>query len=93
MIFLSGDNECHTVTAASSIETIWLKSNQEEADTKVILHNLHVLRNSELSVVLRSPSGDTDIMVLALGIITEHEYTLIMAVETIEKELCLMLSS
>ena len=73
MIVLSGDNECHTVTAASSIETVELKTNQEEADTKVILHILHVLRNSELSVVLRSPSGDTDIMVLALGIITEHQ--------------------
>ena len=54
MIVLSGDNECHTVTSASSIETIELKSNQDEADTKVSLHSLHV-------------------MVLALGIITEHQ--------------------
>ena len=45
-----------------------LSSNQEEADTKVILHCHHALEESLSSkVVLRSPSGDTDIMILALS--------------------------
>ena len=46
-----------------------LKSNQEEADTKVILHCLDALKEPETTVVLRSHSGDTDIMVLPVALI------------------------
>ena len=46
-----------------------LKSNQEEADTKVILHCLDALKESEATVVRRSHSGDTNIMVLAVALI------------------------
>ena len=47
-----------------------LSSNQEEADTKVILHCHHSLQESPNSkVVLRSPSGDTDIFVLASSLL------------------------
>ena len=43
-----------------------LSSNQEEVGTKVILHCHHSLQENPLSkVVLRSPSGDTDILILA----------------------------
>jgi len=43
-----------------------LSSDQEEADTKVIPHCSHVLKeNPEAKVILRSPSADTDIFVLA----------------------------
>ena len=74
-IVLSGDNECYVVIAASSVENNELKSNQEEADTKATLHTLHVLKNSELCNILRSPSGDTNIIVLVLDIVTDHQHS------------------
>ena len=51
-----------------------LRSDQEEADTKVVLHTLEALSNNlQANVVLRSPSGDTDIMVIALDLISEKD--------------------
>ena len=55
-----------------SQEVEHLKSNQEEADTKVVLHCLDALRTPEATVALRSHSGDTDIMVLAVTLIRDH---------------------
>ena len=47
-----------------------LVDNQEEADTKVILHILHVYgEDSSVSINLRSPSGDTDITVLSTALL------------------------
>ena len=50
-----------------------IKSNQEEADKKVILYCLDALKEPELTVVLRSPSGQTDIMVLAVSLISSSQ--------------------
>ena len=57
-IISTGHDECITVTYDSTEEN--LKSNQEEADTKVILHAMNAIRSGG-DVVIRSPSGDTDI--------------------------------
>ena len=59
-IISTGHDECITVTYDSTEEN--LKSNQEEADTKVILHAMNAIRSGG-DVVIRSPSGDTDIKV------------------------------
>ena len=63
--------ESHTIAidsnGVSDIDD--LKSNQEEADTKVILHCLDALKEPETTVVLRSHSGDTNIMVLTVVLI------------------------
>ena len=67
-IILSGNDECVTITYDSTEENVGLKSNQEEANTKVILHAMNVVRSGG-DVVIRSPSGATDIMVLALVLI------------------------
>ena len=67
MVVLSGDNESYEVTSTIVSES-QLKSNHEEADTKVVMHVHNILRNSNLSVVLRS--GDTDILVLLLSMVT-----------------------
>ena len=71
VIFLSNDNLTHRLTANLVEEHDDLRSNQEEADTKVILHVHHALNNvMEGKVILRNPSGDTDILVLALGLLS-----------------------
>ena len=49
-----------------------MKIDQEEADTKVVLHALSVLSTSNDNVCIRSPSGDTDIFVIALGTIAQR---------------------
>ena len=62
-------------TASLNLVTVKeeLSSNHEEADTKVILHCYHS-RQGDLSskVVLRSPSRDTDILVLATAILDSN---------------------
>ena len=48
-----------------------LSSNQEEADTKLLLHAKHALDDSDnASVIVPSPSGDVDINILFLGMFT-----------------------
>ena len=72
MVVLSGDTSCEVVTSSYCQPFEELVSDQEEADTKVILHALNSLAALEGNVCIRSPSGDTDIFVVALGIITER---------------------
>ena len=44
-----------------------LCSNQEEPDTKLVIHVLHSLLHSQITTInIRSPSGDTDILVLTI---------------------------
>ena len=72
-IMLSSDNKCICVTRSCVNVEEDLCSNQEEADTKVILHCLHILhQNSNVSVILRSPSADTDIFILTLALLHDH---------------------
>ena len=64
-IFFSTFNNCKRITADSISTEDRLVSNQEEADTKVLLHCLHSLTcNQEKNVIVRSPSGDVDITVI-----------------------------
>ena len=64
-IFFSTFNDCKRITADSISTEDRLVSNQEEADTKVLLHCLHSLTcNQEKNVIVRSPSGDVDITVI-----------------------------
>ena len=51
-----------------------LASTQEEADTKLILHaNYHLMSSSSSDVTIFSPSGDTDIIVLAVSLLKEYK--------------------
>ena len=69
-MLLSRDGDCHEITESSVTRLNHLSSNQEEADTKMILHTVDALQTEENSKVhLRSPSGDTDILVLAITLI------------------------
>ena len=68
-LYFSGENVCKRVTAESVTVKSELCSNQEEADTKLILHCQHALNKSPDNIVIvRSPSGDIDIIVLMIGL-------------------------
>ena len=67
-IFFSTFNDCKRITADSISTEDHLASNQEEADTKVLLHCLHSLTCSqEKNVIVRSPSCDVDITVIMIS--------------------------
>ena len=69
-IYFSKEDDCFLFNENGFHSTTHLKSNQEEADSKVILHCLDALKGPEATVVLRSPPGDTDIMVLTVLLIS-----------------------
>ena len=71
-IILSGDTSREIVNHHECRPYEEFKSDQEEADTKVVLHALRVLSTSNDKVFIRTPSGDTDILVIALGTITQR---------------------
>lgn len=67
-IFISTYNCCIKLTSSSVTEEVELKSNQEEADTKLTLHCIHALSLFPNKIVLiRSPSADIDILVILLS--------------------------
>ena len=54
---------------ASQVTTVdELSSNQEEVDTKVILHSGHAISTTEGSIIARFSSGDIDIMIIAISL-------------------------
>ena len=68
VIYFSIDGLCLQIKQVGVIEASQLSSNQEEADTEVLLHANHVLHeNIDQNVVLRSPSGDIDINILCIA--------------------------
>ena len=69
VIFFSKEDITLKIEASQVTTAADLTSNQEEADTKVILHCHHSITNTEDPIILRSPSGDTDIMVIAASLI------------------------
>ena len=76
-LMLSKENMCTVITLSSVSSNNNLCSDHEEAETKVILHCIYVLTEyADMEVVLLSPSGDTDIMVIALSTIGDlnHVY-------------------
>ena len=67
-IYFSMAKVCNLITVDSVNIVEELSSNQEEADTKLLLYTNHSLQHSpELQVVARSHSGDTDINVLFMS--------------------------
>lgn len=75
-IIMSGDEYCEKVTIENVLNVENLVSNQEEADTKVVLHAMDALE-CEGNVCIRSPSGDTDILVIAVGLLAGNSRVLI----------------
>ena len=70
--YVSTYNKCVRISMVDSSEAYHLTSNQEEADTTLMLHandTLSTDRNTK--VIIRSHSGDTDILILAIGLFIE----------------------
>ena len=68
-LIYSKDGICHKIFAHKIDAIQKLSSNQEEADTKLLLHANHALyEDSSKAVILRSPSGDVDINVLFVSV-------------------------
>ena len=66
-IFFSTLNDCIKINENCTCNIEGLASNQEEADTKVVLHCKGALASSlNKSIILRSPSGDTDITIIMI---------------------------
>lgn len=71
-LVLSRFEECKIITLSSCDSFVTLVSNHEEADTKVITHAIQFLQqNTDHQAIIRSPSGDTDIIVLAVALLFE----------------------
>lgn len=74
------DNKCILISHLSTSIEESITSNQEETDTKVVLHNHQILKSNEASIKImkRSPLGDTDIIVLTVALLYEfHNKALI----------------
>ena len=76
VIYFSKEDSCVQVNASQVTTADELSSNQEEADTKVILHSPHPINITEGSIILRSPSGDTD-MIIAISLIDTSKGVLV----------------
>ena len=74
-LYFSTDNDCRRITRSLSVrEESLVSSNQEEADTKLVLHSLHVPNESpRKKVIVRSPSGDADVLVILLSKMIGHQ--------------------
>ena len=78
-LYHSADGICQLITR-QGIEMVGdLSSNQEEADTKVVLHASHALNaQPDKTVIVRNYSGDTDITIIMLSLIIDHFKRLIL---------------
>ena len=66
-VAISKEEICRKLNSIEILKFEKLLSNQEEADTKVIAHAIEYLSScNEKNVLIRSPSGDVDIIVLCV---------------------------
>ena len=93
-IMISLDNKCIWISRLSISTEESLTSNQEEADTKVVLHRQQILKSNETSVItLRLPSGDTDIVVLTVALLYEFQNRVLIDVGSGDNEKVMQLSN
>ena len=74
-LFISTETDCVPVRLSSVSSVDCLVSNQEEADTKVILHCRYALEEKDMNVIIiRSPSAVTDILIIAVSLLQEENH-------------------
>ena len=75
-IVLSSQDDCRKIQLSDDNVTIdpypKLLSNQDEGDTKVVLHASKILDDDpDVTATIRSPSGETDIVILMTGLLNQ----------------------
>mgnify|MGYP003327236149 CR=1 FL=1 len=74
---LSSEDECtmikSTETGVDTFPFAQFQSTRDEADTKVILHAHKILEATDATVTIRSPSGDTYIIVLIAALLQGYK--------------------
>ena len=73
-IYISTEGHCYKITAGQTSSEAQLKSNQPEADTRLILHARHALASTKSDVYIYSPSADTDVMVLCVSLLSDESH-------------------
>ena len=68
-INLSAETSCISITQSSEARNESLISNQPEVDTRIMLYAAHALKDQDQRIAIWSPSGDTDIIVLAIALL------------------------
>ena len=66
-LVLSDEGKTTVITLIRTLISDALSSDQEESDTKVILHCNDTLKENSVSIIPRSASGDNDILVVAVA--------------------------
>lgn len=75
-IYFSKRNQCYLVTKEATSVVGPLSANHEEADTKIALHIQHALTTTPGPIIVRSPSGDTDIPVILVAMFPDCQHDL-----------------
>ena len=65
IIFTTCEHRCFKITKGNWEEIDELNTTQQEADTRILLHEAHVAKAGYKAVIITAE--DTDILVLALG--------------------------
>ena len=79
VLILSREDECQKVTFSTCEAFQEQLSNQEEAETKVIIHAVHALQQQAITrAVIKSGSGDTDIIILSISLLSAYKENVFM---------------
>ena len=62
-VVFSTEDKCFLLTFAGISNITELETSHEEADTKIILHAMHLTEAHNVNVMIFSPSGDTEFIV------------------------------
>ena len=68
---LANNGNYHLLTNSGSSIVEALCSDQEEADTRIALHVCHIIDGQPGPIIIRSPSGNTNIPVIHLALFTD----------------------
>ena len=77
VIYVSKEDSCVGGNALKATTVDKLSLNQENADNKVILHSAHTIKRTEVSIILQSLSGETDIMIIPISHIDTSKRVLV----------------
>ena len=93
-LVLSREGECKLLTHIEEKTYDQLLSTQEEADTKIIARAVEILhQDMENEVVIRSPSGDTDILLLSAALLYNFKEHVVIDSGSAQSRKCINLRS